>query len=124
MARTTPSPRKHRTPSYRRQGRRNGSDLAFVQIDGRRHYLGPYDTAASREQYHRTIAEWEAALKEWRRAHHRRPHQLRHNYATNVRREFGLEAAQILLGHSSADVTQIYAERDMGRAARVAAKIG
>ena len=43
------------------------------------------------------------------------PHQLRPSYATNVRREFGLEAAQILLGPSKADVTQIYAERDMDR---------
>jgi len=40
------------------------------------------------------------------------------------RRRIGLEAAQILLGHSKADVTQLYAERDMSRAATVAAKIG
>jgi len=60
----------------------------------------------------------------WRKAHRWHPHQLRHNYATDVRKQFGLEAAQILLGHSKADVTQIYAERDMTRAATVAAKIG
>jgi len=64
------------------------------------------------------------AIKVWQREHHWHPHQLRHNYATSVRHEFGLEAAQVLLGHASADVTQIYAERDMGRAASVAAKIG
>ena len=53
-----------------------------------------------------------------------RPHQLHHNAATRIRKEFGLEVAQILLGHSKADVTQVYAERDVSRAAAVAAKIG
>jgi integrase len=53
-----------------------------------------------------------------------RPNQIRHSYATRIRREFGLEAAQVLLGHSKADVTQIYAERDMALARGVAAKIG
>lgn len=43
---------------------------------------------------------------------------------THVRKEFGLAAARILLGHSKADVTQVYAERDVSRAAAVAAKIG
>jgi site-specific recombinase XerD len=36
---------------------------------------------------------------------------LRHTFATRVRKEHGLEAAQVLLGHSKADTTQIYAER-------------
>jgi len=55
--------------------------------------------------------------KHWRR-------RVRHNAATELRKEFGLEAAQILLGHSKADVTQVYAERDDNRAAAVVAKIG
>lgn len=52
------------------------------------------------------------------------PNQLRHLYATQVRKQFGLEAAQVLLGHSRADVTQVYAERDGALAARVAAEVG
>ncbi len=53
------------------------------------------------------------------------PHQLRHNFATDVRREHGLEAAQILLGHSSALVTEaVYAERDENKAKAIAAQIG
>jgi integrase len=40
------------------------------------------------------------------------PNQLRHNFATAVRKQHGLEAAQVLLGHSRADVTQVYAERN------------
>ena len=32
------------------------------------------------------------------------------------RAEYGLEAAQAVLGHAKADVTQIYAERDLAKA--------
>jgi integrase len=41
-----------------------------------------------------------------------------------LRRRFGLEAAQTVLGHAQADVTQIYAERDHALAADVMEKIG
>jgi len=79
----------------------------------------------TQKQYRaRLTQKQEAELKDWRRAHHWHPHQLRHNYVTNVRREFGLEAAQVLLGQTKADVTQVQAERDTTRAATVAAKIG
>ena len=53
-----------------------------------------------------------------------RPNQLRHSAATEIRKQFGLEAAQVTLGHSQADVTQIYAERDLTLAAEVMRKIG
>lgn len=52
------------------------------------------------------------------------PNQLRHSYATRVRRDHGLEAAQVLLGHAQANTTQIYAERDFSRARQVALAIG
>lgn len=52
------------------------------------------------------------------------PHRLRHTLATQVRREYGLEAAQTVLGHSQADVTQIYAERDFAKARSIMAAIG
>lgn len=55
---------------------------------------------------------------------HWHPNQLRHTFATQVRKQHGLEAAQVLLGHARADVTQVYAERDGALAATVAAKIG
>lgn len=56
---------------------------------------------------------------------HWHPHQLRHNYATEVRKRYGLEAARILLGHCSALVTEaVYAERDQQAAMRIAAEIG
>ena len=52
------------------------------------------------------------------------PHRLRHNAATYIRKEYGLEAAQIILGHSKADVTQLYAEVDEAKAIRVIKEIG
>ncbi len=65
------------------------------------------------------------AAKEWRREHRWHPHQLRHTAATLIRREFGLEAARIALGHSSALVTDaVYAERDMEKVVEVMRKFG
>jgi len=55
---------------------------------------------------------------------HWHPNQLRHAFASRVRREFGLEAAQTLLGHAKADVTQVYAERDLKTAIEAARRIG
>jgi integrase len=55
---------------------------------------------------------------------HWHPNQLRHLHGTEVRRRFGLEAAQVALGHSTADVTQVYAERDRALAERVAREVG
>jgi integrase len=52
------------------------------------------------------------------------PNQLRHTHGTEVRRRFGLEAAQAALGHAQANVTEIYAERDLALAVRVATEIG
>jgi integrase len=52
------------------------------------------------------------------------PNQLRHNAATEVRAKFGLDAAQAVLGHAKADVTQVYAERDLARARAVMSEIG
>jgi integrase len=52
------------------------------------------------------------------------PNRLRHTAATEIRKRFGLEAAQVALGHATADVSQIYAERDLTLAAEVMRKIG
>ena len=51
-----------RTPKYRRQKTQH-SELAFVELDGIRHYLGKYDSAESHEKYHRLLAEWAAGAK-------------------------------------------------------------
>jgi len=50
---------------------------------------------------------------------------LRHTAATVLRREFGLEAAQLTLGHSSATVTDaVYAERDRAKVIEIMKRVG
>jgi integrase len=52
------------------------------------------------------------------------PHQLRHNAATLLRKEHGVELTRIILGHKTAFTTEIYAEADRQHAVAVMAKIG
>ena len=52
------------------------------------------------------------------------PNRLRHTAGTEIRKRFGLEAAQVTLGHAAANVTQIYAERDLAKAADVMREVG
>lgn len=52
------------------------------------------------------------------------PLRLRHRRATDVRKKYGIEGAQVILGHARADVTQVYAERNLGFAIRVAGETG
>lgn len=60
----------------------------------------------------------------WHTEHAWATNQLRHTRATDVRARYGLEASQVILGHASADVTQIYAERDEALARKVAKESG
>ncbi len=75
-----------------------------------------YTTGSYRRAIHRACDK--AKVERWS------PNRLRHTAATEIRREFGLEAAQVILGHSQANVTQVYAERDIAKGLAVAAKIG
>lgn len=52
------------------------------------------------------------------------PNQLRHAHATAVRRAFGVEAAGATLGHGQLSTTEIYAEKNLALAAKVAAAVG
>ncbi|WP_439627603.1 tyrosine-type recombinase/integrase [Gemmata sp.] len=87
-------------------------------------HLARRDGESRKEWKLRLTPAQKAELKAWRDAHHWHPNQLRHTHGTEVRKRYGLEAAQVVLGHESADVTQVYAERDAALAARVAAEIG
>lgn len=91
-----------------------------------------YDSGSYRHAIHRacdkafppkTKLEGDA-LKKWRSDHRWSPNQLRHTTGTAIRKRFGLEAAQVILGHAAADVTQVYAERDADKARQVARLIG
>lgn len=77
-------------------------------------------------QYYTTNVYARAIARACKKAkvEHWSPNRLRHTAATKIRREYGLEAAQIILGHANADVTQVYAERDIQKAIAVAEEIG
>jgi len=57
----------------------------------------------------RLTGEDRAELRRWRKAHRWHPHQLRHNAATVLRKEYGIEVAKIILGHATLSATQVYA---------------
>ncbi len=82
----------------------------------RRIFADGYTTDAYRRAIARACAS--AGVPRWA------PNQLRHLFATEIRSQYGLEAAQIMLGHACADVTQIYAERDFLKMIEIAKKIG
>jgi len=75
-----------------------------------------YTTASFRRAIHRATEA--AGVKQWS------PNQLRHLRATEVRSQFGLDHAQAVLGHATADTTQIHAELSREKAAVVAREIG
>lgn len=52
------------------------------------------------------------------------PHQIRHAKGTLVRERFGVEGAQSVLGHSSLEATQIYAQRQKELARNIARETG
>lgn len=52
------------------------------------------------------------------------PNRLRHSCGTNLRRQFGVEVARAVLGHSSVGTTEIYAERDERVAVDVMSQVG
>jgi integrase len=72
----------------------------------------------------RLTVDEKAAIRQWHREHDWHPHQLRHNALTNLRREYGVELARIVLGHKTAFTTEIYAEVDRAQAMEVISKIG
>jgi len=52
------------------------------------------------------------------------PKRIRHSRATEIRKDYGIEAAQVSPGHAHADVTQVYAERNLDLAIEIARKTG
>lgn len=55
---------------------------------------------------------------------HWHPNQIRQTRGTEIRKKYGIEAAQVSLGHARADVTQVYAERNFELARRIALELG
>jgi len=86
-------------------------EWCFQTEDGKPYRVDSYRRAITRACKRANIDPWT-------------PSQLRHSTATAVRKEFGLDSAQVILGHSSARITEVYAERNEGLAAEVALRIG
>ena len=63
-------------------------------------------------------------MKEWLSTHRWSPNQLRHTMATVTRQAFGIEGVVATLGHRSASTSEIYAERNVALAAKIASEIG
>ena len=60
----------------------------------------------------------------WKKAHRWAPNRLRHSAGTAIRTKFGIEASQVVLGHSKIETTQVYAERDIAKASQIMAEVG
>jgi integrase len=79
----------------------------------------------TKKQWKARLSESEQAeLKRWKKEHRWHPNQLRHTAATLLRKEHGIELARIILGHSTAFTTEIYAEADKSQAMEVIGKVG
>jgi integrase len=74
----------------------------------------------SKDSYNRAIARAcrKAGVPEWS------SNQLRHTAATTIRERYGIESAQVVLGHSDPRTTEIYAERDFQKAASIMRELG
>jgi integrase len=118
------TPRRKYRPKYDRESYGLALDRACGQAFPPPDHLARRSDENSSAWWARLTEEQRDAVKAWQRDHRWHPNQLRHSFATRVRKQHGLEAAQVLLGHSRADVTQVYAERNEELAAKVAAKIG
>ena len=75
-----------------------------------------YDSFSYRRAIHRACQR--AEIERWS------PNQLRHSAATRIRREYGIDAARALLGHSSPAVTEVYAELDQAQVRKIMGECG
>jgi integrase len=81
--------------------------------------------AALRDHY--DVASYRRAIRRACLKHglpHWFPNQLRHSRGTEIRKRYGLEASQAVLGHSELGVTQVYAEVDRETARRIMGEVG
>ncbi len=86
--------------------------------------LGQREDETRRVWWGRLTADERQKVTAWRKAHRWHPNQLRHAHGTAVRERYCLEGAQVALGHERADVTQVYAEKNLALADRIAAEMG
>jgi integrase len=96
-----------RTPSEQRRTRKRKPKIKLGERYNRRSYRIAVDRACKKAN----VPSWS-------------PLQLRHTAATMIRSKYGIEAAKVVLAHQCIETSQIYAERDLGKAAQIIAEIG
>jgi integrase len=101
---------ERRTPQWPSHMKRKTKGRARAPIRDR-YDVGTYRRAIARACLKAGVPVWQ-------------PNQLRHSRGTEIRRRYGLEASQAVLGHAELGVTQVYAEVDRDTARRVIAEIG
>lgn len=97
-----------------------GIEAAFPPLE----HLAQRNGETKKDWQKRLTKKQKAELKEWYKQRRWHPHQLRHNAATFLRKEFGLETARIILGHRSAAITEVYAEMDQEKALEAIVRVG
>ena len=107
MTPMTPSQAKRKPAAQPKRPRRDHYDTSS--------YQGAIDYGIKRANKSRNGKE---------RVPHWFPLQIRHSRGTEVRRLYGLDAAQAALGHARADVTEVYAEKNLELAIRIAKEMG
>ncbi|MBI3863726.1 MAG: site-specific integrase [Planctomycetia bacterium] len=110
------APRDHYDVGSYRRAIKRGCELAF-QIPDELRKISKKTPEPARSELRRQAAAW-------RKEHCWHPNQLRHSAATRLRKEHGVEMARIILGHTTAFTTEIYAEVDQQQAIEVIAKVG
>lgn len=76
----------------------------------------PYERSSYRNAIVRACQR--AGIPQWS------PNRLRHNFATDARREFGIEPTRGALGHNNLRTSELYAEKDLQMAHQIVARIG
>ena len=102
-----------------------------MQAQGCTETVGNVPSGAATEQPHPTNAPHRCtheleliSAPKWGQFARWHPYRLRHSAATRIRAQHGIEAARVLLGHTSAGMTEVYAEADLEHAAKVALQTG
>jgi len=111
------SPAEAVAESYaRRRKRRDVRTRENGSTGGTRVVKAHYSDATYRQAVQRACKR--AGVPVWS------PGQLRHNAGTDVRSRFGVEGAQLVLGHRKLSTTEIYAERNRVLYERIIKEIG
>jgi site-specific recombinase XerC len=109
------------TPATYRQAIQRACERAYGMADELRDPATPKQKAADTPEKRDARR---AARRAWHRKHLWHPHQVRHTFATKIRRDHGIENAKVLLGQTTLTAAQVYAEADSRKAEQIIAEVG